>query len=65
VRKTLSKYVLQAFLVQIDTNLKYTNTDRANTPEVLCSLVFTPVSFNFTLRAILIGFTSKLLTDLG
>jgi len=39
-----------AFVLQTVTNLKYTNTNRANAPEVLCSLIFTPVSFNLILR---------------
>jgi len=54
-----------AFLLHIVTSLKYMNTNRANAPEVLCSLIFTPVSLNFILRAIFIGFSRKLLTDLG
>lgn len=49
-------------LLQIVTNLKSTNTNRANAPEVLCSLVFRPLSFNYILRAMFIGLWRKLLT---
>jgi hypothetical protein len=47
------------FLLQIVTNLKSRNSNKADAPEVLCCPVFTLVQFNFILRVLFTGISRR------